>query len=82
MSSLVIVHKPNGMLRICLNPKPLNKALKRTQYQILTLDDILPELSNAKVFSVADVKNGYWHVPLDEESQPLTTFGTPFGAYS
>ena len=62
MSGLVIVHNPNTKPRICLDPKPLNKALRRTQYQIPTLDDILSELSSAKVFSVADVKNGYWHV--------------------
>ena len=79
MSSLVIEHKANGTLRICLDSKPLNKAPRRTQYQIPTLDGILSGI--AKAFSVAEV-NGYWHVPLDDESQPLTTFVTPFGAYS
>ena len=34
-----------------------------------------------KVFSVTDVRNGYWYVLLDRESQKLTTFGTPFGRY-
>ena len=46
-----------------------------------TIDDILPELSQAKVFSVFDVKNGFWHVELDEESSKLTCFNTPFGRY-
>ena len=54
---------------------------KEQLYQIQTLEDILPQLANAKVFSVADVRNGYWHVPLDRKSQKLTTFGTPFGRY-
>lgn len=72
VSSLVIVKKPNGKLRVCIDPKPLNKALKRCHY---------PDLSKAKVFSVCDVKNGFWHVELDEESSYLTTFGTPFGRY-
>lgn len=34
-----------------------------------------------KVYSVADVKNGFWHVRLDKESSDLTTFATPFGRY-
>ena len=81
VSSLVIVKKPNGKLRICIDPKPLNQALKRSHYPLPVVDDILPELAKAKVFSVCDVKNGFWHVELDQESSYLTTFGTPFGRY-
>ena len=42
------------------------------------IDDLLPLLANAKVFSVVDAKNGFWHVQLDSESSLLTTFGTPW----
>lgn len=45
------------------------------------IEDILPELSNAKVFTTVDARNGYWHVVLDEESSLLTTFDTPVGRY-
>jgi hypothetical protein len=37
--------------------------------------------SKAKIFSVVDAKNGFWHVELDDESSYLTTFNTPFGRY-
>lgn len=39
-------------------------------------------LHGAKVFTVMDVQNGFWHVSLDEESSYLTTFQTPFGISS
>nr|XP_058958995.1 uncharacterized protein K02A2.6-like [Pocillopora verrucosa] len=81
VSSLVLVKKPNGKLRVCIDPQPLNKALKRSHYPLPVIDDLLPDLSKAKVFSVCDVKNGFWHVELDEDSSYLTTFGTPFGRY-
>ncbi|KAK7901627.1 hypothetical protein WMY93_018396 [Mugilogobius chulae] len=81
ISSMVSVTKPNGKPRICIDPKPLNKALKRSHFPLPTIDDILPELANAKVFTVCDVKHGFWHVRLDEESSYLTTFATPFGRY-
>lgn len=81
VSSLVVVKKSNGKLRLCLDPKALNEALQRGTYRMPTLDDVLLELSNAKIFSVADVKNGFWHVELDDESKELTTFGTPFGRF-
>ena len=69
VSSLVLVKKSNGKLRLCLDPKPLNEALQCSQFRMPTLEDILPELSHAKVFSVVDVKNGYWHIALDEDSR-------------
>ena len=68
-------------MRLCIDPQPLNKALKRSHYPLHVLDDILPNLSNAKVFSVCDVQNGFWHFKLDEDSSRLTTFNTPFGRY-
>ena len=38
-------------------------------------------MSGAKFFTVADTKNGYWHISFDEESKLLTTFNTPWGKY-
>ncbi|XP_014673255.1 PREDICTED: uncharacterized protein LOC106813592 [Priapulus caudatus] len=80
VSSMVTVVKPEK-LRICIDPKDLNKALKRSHYPLPTIEEILPSLHNAKVFSVLDAKNGFWHVELDKESSLLTTFNTPFGRY-
>ena len=65
VSSLVLVKKPNSKLRVCIDPQPFNKALKRSHYLLPVIDDLLPDLSKAKVFSVCDVKNGFWHVELD-----------------
>ena len=81
VSSLVTAQKPNGQLRVCLNPKDLNEALKRSHYPTPTIDEILPELGRAKVFSTVDVKNGFWHVELTDESSMLTTFNSPFGRF-
>lgn len=81
ISSLVTVQKPNGKTRVCIDPRPLNKALKRSHFPLPTIEDVLPDLSRAKVFTVCDVKHGFWHVKLEEESSYLTTFATPFGRY-
>ena len=45
------------------------------------IEKILPNLENAKVFSVLDTKDGLCHIKLDEESSMLTMFCTPFGRY-
>ena len=81
ISSMVAVPKKNGKLRICLDPKDLNRAILRENYQLPTVEDIATRLHGAKVFTVMDARNGFWHVNLDEESSYLTTFQTPFGRY-
>ena len=65
----------------CIDPRPLNEALRRERYPLPTIEDILPELSHAKVFSKVDLSHGYWHCKLDEASSYLTTFITPHGRY-
>ena len=45
------------------------------------LDELLPKLSNAKVFSTLHAKDGFYQVGLDESSSLKTTFWTPFGRY-
>ena len=80
ISSMVVVAKP-GKIRICLDPKDLNKAVRRPKYQMSTLEEVLPKLSKAKVFTTLDAKDGFYQITLDERSSKLTTFWTPFGRY-
>lgn len=81
VSQMAVVRKPNGSLRICIDPQPLNEALMREHYKLPVLDDVLPDLKDAKLFSKLDVKEAFWHVRLDKESSELTTMITPFGRF-
>jgi len=74
MCNLVVTEKPNGKLRVCIDPQHYNKTLKRSHYPFPLIEDILPELPNVKVFSKADLKDGFLQMQLDEESSKLTTF--------
>src|SRR6218665_248858 len=56
-----------------------SEPLLREQYCMPTIDDILPQLANARCFSTCDLRDGFWHLRLDPASSRLTTFGTPFG---
>ena len=81
VNSLVVVQKPNGQIRVCLNPKDLNKAIKRHHYQLPTAEDILSRMSGAKFFCKLDASSGYWQICVDKESSKLLTFNSPFGRY-
>ncbi|CAB4002182.1 Hypothetical predicted protein [Paramuricea clavata] len=68
--------------RICIDPsQTINKAILRPIYQMPTLNEQLHKLCNAKCFTMLDVRDGFLHVPLDEESSHMTTMHTTYGRY-
>ena len=80
-SLMVIPKKDSNNLRICLDPTDLNRAIQRENCPLPTIEDVATRLHGAKIFSLLDVRSGFWHVKLDESSSYLTTFNTPFGRY-
>ena len=81
LNPIVTVVKPNGSLRICLDPQNLNAATVRDRYSFPKVSDIYARLSGSKVFSTLDAKSGFHQIPIDHESSKLTTFLTPFGKF-
>ena len=79
VSNIVIVEKKSGALRLCLDRRPLNAAIKRERHAIPTPADVQAQLSGKNAFTVVDMKDGYWHVKLSDESSYLCTFNTPWG---
>ena len=56
INSLVVREKPNGSLRICLDPKDLNKTIKREHYPVPPVDMVTNKLQGATFFSHLDGK--------------------------
>ena len=79
VSQIVVAMKKSGSLRICIDLKPLNAALKREHYQIPVIDDLLRDLVYACVFTKLDLALAFWHLKLDDESSVLTAFATVYG---
>ena len=80
-AGIVIVPKKDGGVRICTDYKKLNAAIKRERYVLPTVEDILHKLKGSTIFTKLDATNGFWQIPLDDESAKLTTFISPFGRY-
>ena len=81
ISAMTVIHKPDGRVRICLDPHGLNAAIRREHYPMPTFEQIAARMPNARVFSKFDATSGYWQLPLTDESSYLTTFNTQFGRY-
>lgn len=65
-------------MRICLDPKKLNKAIKRVYYEIPSIEAIAEKLTNRKLYAVLDLKDGFWQIKLNESSADLCTFSSPY----
>ena len=77
LSSLAYARKSSGKLRVCLDPRDLNKNLKRTYHRAMTVEEITHKLADATVLSKLDAKDGYWSIQLDTDSSLLTAFSSP-----
>ena len=80
-AGMVVIPKASGRIRICVDLKPLNKCVQREIYPLPRVDETLAQLSGATTFSKLDVNSGFWQIPLDVQSRPLTAFITPFGRF-
>ena len=79
MNNLAVTEKKNGSIRVCLDQRPLNKAIKREHHHILRPPDVQRKLAGKRLFTVVDMRDAFWHVKLSEESSYLCTFHTPWG---
>ena len=79
---LVVVANRDGTPLICVDLTKLNRYVRRPLHPAQTPKHAVSTIANtAKFFSTYDVTDGYWQIPLAEESQELTTFTTPWGRF-
>ena len=77
----VVVPKPDGTPRFCLNHRPVNCATKVDRYPMPLVDDMLDRLGTARMFSSLDFKCGYWQIPMDPADVEKTAFSTRKGHF-
>jgi len=77
----VLVTKPDGSTRLCVNFKKINDLSEDDAYPMPDLLLTNKGLRGAKVFSSIDLRKGYYQVELEEGAKELTAFTTPLGLY-
>ncbi|PAA68329.1 hypothetical protein BOX15_Mlig030097g1 [Macrostomum lignano] len=69
-------------IRLCVDLRNLNKYVIRERYVSQTPFEVVSNIqTGAKFFTTVDAIKGYHQIPIDQESQLLTTFITLFGRY-
>ena len=80
-AGMVVVPKPNGTIRICVDLTKLNQSVCRERHPLPAVEQTLAQLAGAQIFTKLDANSGFWQIPLSPSSALLTTFLTPFGRY-
>ena len=79
---MVLVRKPNGNIRVCIDLTKLNNQTNREFYELPSVDETLAKLgSQCKFMAKLDANSGYWQLPMDQDSKLKCTFTTPFGRF-
>jgi len=81
VSPIVAVPKKDGQVRICVDMRLANEAIRRVRHPIPTVNDISFALNGAKFFSKLDLSQAYHQLELHEQSRHVTTFSTHVGLY-
>ena len=69
-----IVDKPDGKLRIYLDPRNLSKAILHEHFELPTCEEVMAKMAGAKIFSKFNCSKGFKQLQLDEENSRLCIF--------
>ncbi|GFW07434.1 retrovirus-related Pol polyprotein from transposon 297 [Trichonephila clavipes] len=78
---VVLIPKPNGSMRPCIDYRKLNAQTVPDSYPLPRMDDLLNETKPTPYMSTIDLRSGYHQVKVAEEDQDKTAFTCPFGIY-
>jgi hypothetical protein len=79
VSPMIVGKKKNDSLRLIVDAREANKAIRRELYPIPTIEDTTRKLQGAKYFSVLDCNEAFHQLMLHEKSREITTFSSPLG---
>ncbi|CAC5385616.1 unnamed protein product [Mytilus coruscus] len=81
VSPVVVIPKKNSEIRLCIDMRRANEAVVREQYPIPTVEEILQDLNQSRVYSKLDIKWAFHQIELSQESRDITAFMTHQGLF-
>lgn len=78
---LIVPKKAKGKWRMCVDYRLVNKKIIADRFPLPRIDTILDGLGRAKYFSILDLFNGFYQIPLDVNSRDITSFSTDQGSF-
>jgi hypothetical protein len=80
VSNLLMVKKPDGNMRVCMDARGVNKVTTTDRTYVPCVRDVMDQVSpQARCFIMMDIRWGFHHIPVEEESRKCTCFYGPDG---
>jgi Reverse transcriptase (RNA-dependent DNA polymerase) len=80
-SPVVLVPKPDGALRFCVDYRKLNAVTTRDTYPLPRMDEYIDSLGDAQIFTTLDCNSGYWQIPVAPEDIEKSTCTSHEGTF-
>lgn len=80
-SPVVLVKKPSGEDRLCIDYRELNSNTVKAPFPMPVVDELLSSLAGYNLFTTLDLMSGYYQIPVAPCSQQYTAFITHDGHY-
>ncbi|XP_063942768.1 uncharacterized protein LOC135150410 [Daucus carota subsp. sativus] len=81
LANPVLVKKPNGKWRTCVDFTDLNKACPKDSFPLPKIDQLVDATAGHALLSFTDAYSGYNQIPMHEPDQEHTSFITDRGLY-
>src|SRR5215469_487985 len=80
-SPIVPIRKPDGSLRICVDYRKVNAVTVKARLPMNVVTDSVYSMHGKKIFTKLDLLRGYYQMPVEESSRPITAFSTAHKHY-
>jgi hypothetical protein len=81
LANPVLVEKPDGSWRMCIDYTSLNKACPKDEYPLPRICQIVDSTASCELLSFLDAYSGYHQISLAVDDKEKTAFITPFGIF-
>ena len=78
---MVLLPKPDNSVRFCVDFRKLNSGTIPDSFPMARIDDLIDKVGHANFMTKLDLSRGYWQIPMDPDSIPMTAFVTPHGLF-
>ncbi|GFU15926.1 hypothetical protein TNCV_2368541 [Trichonephila clavipes] len=78
---IILCKKKNGEHSLCVDYRNLNRKMIKDKFPLPLIEQVLGKLENSKVYTSLDLKNGFFHVPMDPNNTKYISFVTHEGQY-